>query len=177
MASIFAYFSCKMQFIHPRRSLRKALRARQHLFLEPFMSFSARFSSIVQGLALTLLGVPFATASAQDYPSRPITIVVPFATGGGVDIMARILAEKLRAALGQAVIVDNKPGASGMLGAGAVVKAAPDGYTVLLGSAGETAINPKVYKARMPYQPTRDLAPITLVARVPNLLVASRLQN
>ena len=112
-------------------------------------------------------------AHAQDYPTKPITIVVPFSAGGGVDAMARLLAEPLRAALKQSVVVDNKPGASGMLGAQAVVKAAPDGHTLLLGSAGETAINPYVYKGRMQYDPTKDLAPITLVTRVPNVLVAN----
>ncbi len=115
-----------------------------------------------------------APAGAQDgYPNRPVTIVVPFAPGGGVDVVARLLAEKLRASLGQQVIVDNKAGASGMVGALAVVRAAPDGYTLLLGSAGETAINPFVYKARMQYAPAKDLAPITAVVRVPNVLVTA----
>jgi tripartite-type tricarboxylate transporter receptor subunit TctC len=110
---------------------------------------------------------------AQDYPSRTITIVVPFTSGGGVDAMARLLAEKLRVSLKQSVIVENKPGASGMLGATVVTRAAPDGYTLLLGSAGETAINPLVYKGKMQYSPEKDLAPITLVTRVPNVLVAN----
>ncbi|MGF6527703.1 Bug family tripartite tricarboxylate transporter substrate binding protein [Variovorax sp. PvP013] len=121
---------------------------------------------------IALLAVP-ATAAAQDYPARTVTIVVPFSAGGGVDAMARLLAEQLRASLKQSVVVDNRPGASGMLGAGYVAKAAPDGYTLLLGSAGETAINPFVYKARMQYAPEKDLAPITLVTRVPNVLVAN----
>ena len=111
--------------------------------------------------------------AAPAYPTRPITIVVPFSAGGGVDAMARLLADRLRGTLGQSVIVDNKPGASGMLGAGYVAKAAGDGYTLLLGSAGETAINPLVYKGRMQYQPERDLAPISLVALVPNVLVVA----
>jgi len=121
---------------------------------------------------IALLAVP-ATAAAQDYPARTVTIVVPFSAGGGVDAMARLLAEQLRASLKQSVVVDNRSGASGMLGAGYVAKAAPDGYTLLLGSAGETAINPFVYKARMQYAPEKDLAPITLVTRVPNVLVAN----
>ena len=110
---------------------------------------------------------------AQDFPSKTITIVVPFSAGGGVDTVARLLAEKLRGSLKQNVIVDNKAGGSGMIGALAVVKAAPDGHTLLLGSAGETAINSFVYKAKMQYQPAKDLAPITLVTRVPNVLVAA----
>lgn len=121
---------------------------------------------------LAVLALPLA-ATAQDYPSKTVTIVVPFSAGGGVDAMARLLAEPLRAAFKQSVVVDNKPGASGMLGAQAVAKAAPDGHTLLLGSAGETAINPFVYKGRMQYDPGKDLAPITLVTRVPNVLVAN----
>lgn len=112
-------------------------------------------------------------AVAQEFPSRPVTIVVPFAAGGGVDITARLLAEKLRTTLGGTVIVDNKAGGSGMIGAQAVVKAAPDGHTVLLGSAGETAINPFVYKGRMQYDPAKDLVPVTLVVRIPNVLVVA----
>mgnify|MGYP001251454366 CR=1 FL=1 len=112
-------------------------------------------------------------AMAQDFPSKTITIVVPFAAGGGVDTVARMLAEKLRATLNQNVIVENKAGGSGMIGALAVVKSAPDGHTLLLGSAGETAINTYVYKSKMQYQPSKDLAPVTLVTRIPNVLVAA----
>ena len=114
-----------------------------------------------------------APASAQEFPNKTITIVVPFSAGGGVDTIARLLAEKLRASLKQNVIVDNKAGGSGMIGAMAVVKAAPDGYTLLLGSAGETAINAFVYKNKMQYSPSKDLAPITLVTRIPNVLVVN----
>ena len=121
-------------------------------------------------LSAAFLALP---ALAQDYPSKTITVVVPFTAGGGVDAIARLLADKLRVSLGQSVVIDNKPGASGMLGANAVAKAKGDGYTLLLGSAGETAINPLVYKGRMQYAPEKDLAPITLVTRVPNVLVAS----
>lgn len=120
------------------------------------------------GLALAATGVP---ALAQDYPARQITIVVPFTAGGGVDAVARQLADKLRVSLKQPVVIDNKPGASGMLGAQAVVKAPSDGYTLLLGSAGETAINSFVYKGKMGYSPEKDLAPITLVTRIPNVMV------
>ena len=112
-------------------------------------------------------------AMAQDFPSKTITLVVPFSAGGGVDTVARMLAEKLRVTLKQNVIVDNKAGGSGMIGALAVVKAAPDGHTLLLGSAGETAINTYVYKSKMQYQPSKDLAPVTLVTRIPNVLVAA----
>lgn len=123
-------------------------------------------------LCATALALP-AAAQGNGYPAKPITIVVPFSAGGGVDAMARLLAEKLRVSLKQTVLVDNKPGASGMVGAAFVSKAPGDGYTLLLGSAGETAINPLVYKSRMQYQPERDLAPIALVSRVPNVLLAN----
>lgn len=119
------------------------------------------------------------TASALTSPAmaadtgRPITLVVPFAAGGGVDGMGRLLAERLRGAMPQGVVVENKPGASGMLGAQTVVRSAPDGTTLLLGSAGETAINPLVFKTKMQYQPEKDLVPIALIARVPNVLVAN----
>lgn len=113
-------------------------------------------------------------AYAQDvYPSKPVTIVVPFSPGGGVDSVARLLADKLKNSLKQTVLVENKPGGSGMIGANAVTKASPDGLTLLLGSAGETAINPHVYKNRMQYRPEKDLAPITLIAKVPNVLVVN----
>ncbi|WP_291377014.1 MULTISPECIES: tripartite tricarboxylate transporter substrate binding protein [Achromobacter] len=111
---------------------------------------------------------------AADLPAnRPITLIVPFAAGGGVDGMGRLLAERLRSELPQGVVVENKPGASGMLGATSVVRSAPDGATLLLGSAGETAINPLVFKSKMQYQPEKDLAPVALIARVPNVLVAN----
>lgn len=127
-------------------------------------------ASLAIGAALALFGV---NSQAQEFPSKPITIVVPFTAGGGVDVVARLLAEKLRVSLKQSVIVDNKPGASGMLGAQAVVKAPADGHTLLLGSAGETAINAFVYKDKMQYSPERDLAPITVVTRIPNVMVVS----
>ncbi|MEY3637650.1 MAG: hypothetical protein RIR68_783 [Pseudomonadota bacterium] len=127
--------------------------------------------------ALTVFAIAATVTStlcaAQDYPSKTITIVVPFSPGGGVDTIARLLSEKLRVSLKQNVIVDNKAGGSGMIGAGAVAKASPDGYTLLLGSAGETAINAFVYKNKMQYNPSKDLTPITLVTRIPNVLVTS----
>jgi len=134
------------------------------------MSFARRIA--LSGLMATLASLTPA-AMAQDYPSKTITIVVPFTAGGGVDTVARLLAEKLRVSLKQNVVVDNKAGGSGMIGALAVVKSAPDGHTLLLGSAGETAINAFAYKNKMQYKPERDLAPITLVTRIPNVLVAT----
>ena len=114
-------------------------------------------------------------AFAQDaaYPTKPLTIIVPFSAGGGVDVMTRLLAEKLRALLGQVVNVDNKAGGSGMIGTVAVVRAPADGYTLLMATAGETAINPHVHKAKMQYAPEKDLAPITLMVKVPNVVVVN----
>jgi tripartite-type tricarboxylate transporter receptor subunit TctC len=113
-------------------------------------------------------------ARAQgDYPSRPIRIIVPYAAGGGQDITARLLADPLRLALGQPVVVENRTGASGMIGAQAVATAAPDGYTFLLGGAGETAVNHHLYREKMSYDPMRDLKPVSLVVKVPNILMGS----
>lgn len=134
------------------------------------MQFNRR--RLIAASLLVAMGIT-PVAMAQDYPSKTITIVVPFSAGGGVDTVARMLAEKLRVTLKQNVIVDNKAGGSGMIGALAVVKAPADGHTLLLGSAGETAINTYVYKNKMQYQPSKDLAPVTLVTRIPNVLVAS----
>lgn len=119
---------------------------------------------------LLLLGLS-SPASANNYPTRTITLIVPFAAGGGVDVMGRILAQKLEQNLGQTIVVENKPGASGMLGANYLTKAKPDGYTLMLGSAGETAINPYVYRSSMLYDPFTDLTPISAVTLVPNVLV------
>jgi tripartite-type tricarboxylate transporter receptor subunit TctC len=99
-------------------------------------------------------------AAAQPYPNRPVRIIVPQAAGGGVDIMARSVAEKLTAAWGQQVIVDNRPGANGIIGIEPVVKSKPDGYTLSAAFTSVLTINPHVYKA-LPYNPARDLVPIT----------------
>jgi tripartite-type tricarboxylate transporter receptor subunit TctC len=104
------------------------------------------------------------------WPSKPVRIVVPFAPGGTTDILARALAPELGKAFGQTFLVDNKPGAGGNLGADAVAKSAPDGYTLLMGTVGTHAINAALYP-KMPYDPVKDFAPIVLVAGVPNVLV------
>jgi tripartite-type tricarboxylate transporter receptor subunit TctC len=108
-------------------------------------------------------------AQAPSLAVRPIRLVVPYPPGGPLDAIARILAEKVQPTLG-AVIVENKPGAGGNLGADLVAKSAPDGHSIVMGAVATHAINPWLY-ARMPYDPVQDFAPITLVARVPNVLV------
>ena len=110
------------------------------------------------------------SASAEVYPNRPVRIVVPYSPGGTTDILARALAQKLAEALGQQVVVDNRPGAAGMIGADLVAKAAPDGYTVLMASVAEVAINQSLY-GKMTYDPVRDLAPVTLAGVTPLILV------
>lgn len=109
-------------------------------------------------------------AWAQGYPAKTVRIVVPFSAGGGTDITARAMARKLTEAWGQQVIVDNRPGASGMIGGDIVAKAAPDGYTALVSSISEVTTNQNVYP-KMQYNPERDLAPVTLAAITPLLLV------
>jgi tripartite-type tricarboxylate transporter receptor subunit TctC len=111
-------------------------------------------------------------ALAQGYPSRPIRVVVPYPPGGTSDILARSLAEKLTAAWGQSVIVDNKPGANGNVGADLVAKAAPDGYTLLLADIGALAISPSVYPS-LPFDPVKDFAPVSMVAYSPHILVVN----
>ncbi|SDC28622.1 Bug family tripartite tricarboxylate transporter substrate binding protein [Belnapia rosea] len=119
-----------------------------------------------------LLGMPFVRpARAQDgFPSRPLRFIVPFAAGGPSDIVARIVAPHMAATLGQPVIIENRPGGGGMTGVDVVAKAAPDGYTFGIGSAGALAIAPKLGRGT-PYDPLRDLAPVTLGVLVPEPLV------
>jgi tripartite-type tricarboxylate transporter receptor subunit TctC len=113
------------------------------------------------------------TAVAQDtYPSRAIRIVVPFAAGGGVDILTRILALHLSSSLGTTVIVDPRPGAGGNLGSDLVAKSPPDGYTLLMATTGTHTINPGLY-SNLAFDPVKDFTPITTVASVPNLLVVN----
>ena len=108
-------------------------------------------------------------APAQTYPAKAVQLVVPFPPGGATDLTARVMGEKLRAAWGQEVVVDNRPGATGMVGAEFVAKAAPDGYTVLVSSASEVAIVQSLY-SKMTYSPERDLVPVTLAAVTPLIL-------
>jgi tripartite-type tricarboxylate transporter receptor subunit TctC len=119
-----------------------------------------------------LLAVGLGCAAAgQDYPTRPISLIVPYPPGGGVDAMARIVGEKLSAALGQQVVVDNRAGGAGNIGTRAVARAAPDGYTLLLGHTGTISINPSLY-ANAGYDPRKDFSGIGLIASMPVALIA-----
>jgi tripartite-type tricarboxylate transporter receptor subunit TctC len=113
-------------------------------------------------------------AGAQGFPSRPVTLVVPFPPGGGTDTGGRILAEQLGKRWGQTVVVENKGGAAGQIGADLVAKAKPDGYTLLLGNIGTQAINPSLYK-KMPYDPDKAFAPVSFVAELPLAMMVNPL--
>ncbi|MDP1538085.1 MAG: tripartite tricarboxylate transporter substrate binding protein [Burkholderiales bacterium] len=120
--------------------------------------------------ALITLCVP--AFAADTFPTRPIRVIVPYAPGGNVDISARIIAPALGEALGQTVVVDNRPGAGGNLGAALVAKATPDGYTLLVGSSGPLSVNPVIFK-NLPYDSLKDFAPISTVQAVPLVVLAS----
>jgi len=122
--------------------------------------------------ALLLLAAHGAAAQGSNYPSRQITIVVGFSAGGTTDIVARLVADEMRKSWSQAVVIDNKPGAGGNIGAAFVANAKPDGYTLLIGSVGPLAINASLY-AKMPYDNLKDFTPISLIVHVPNMLVVN----
>lgn len=126
----------------------------------------------MQSVAVLVLALGYAGAFAQAYPAKPIHLVVPYPAGGPLDIMARAIGQKLTEAWKQPVIVDNRAGAGGNIGADAVAKAAPDGYTLLMGAVATHAINPVLYR-KIPYDPIKDFAPVALVAQVPNILVVN----
>lgn len=111
-------------------------------------------------------------AGAEDYPTRPVTIVVPYTPGGSTEILARIVAQRLEPKLGQSVIVENKPGAGTVIGTTAVAKSAPDGYTLLMSTPTPMAINARVHK-ELPYDPATDFVPLALVASAPFVLIVN----
>ena len=122
--------------------------------------------------ALTTFAAGPAFAQAAPWPSKPITYVVPFAAGGTTDILARLIGEKLSKALGQPIIVENRPGAGGNIGSDFVARAVPDGYTILGGTISSHAINVSLY-AKMPYDPEKNFAPITLIGSLANVLAVN----
>ncbi|MBX9823761.1 MAG: tripartite tricarboxylate transporter substrate binding protein [Xanthobacteraceae bacterium] len=127
------------------------------------------------GVSLSILAVLAAVATpaqAQQYPSRPVTVVVPFAAGGGSDLLARLVTQKLEARLGKPFIVENRPGAGTTLAAMQVVRAAPDGYTLMQGTSSTMAINVTMNK-KLPYEPLKDLVPVALLSSSPFFLVVA----
>ena len=124
--------------------------------------------TVVMGAMFAALAA--ASAQSQNYPAKTVRIVVPFPAGGSTDIIGRVVAEQLTAAFGQQAIVDNRPGANGVIGTELVAKAAPDGYTLLIGGIGSLSINPAIY-SKIPYDPVRDFTAIIQIAQVPNVLV------
>lgn len=128
------------------------------------------FATAIAALATAL--APAGPAAAQEFPTRPVTLVIPFAAGGSTDLVGRLIAERMAAELGQPVVVENKGGAGGNLGAAQVAKASPDGYTILMGTVATHALNPALYK-KMPYDPVTSFAPVSLLVVVPNVLVVN----
>jgi tripartite-type tricarboxylate transporter receptor subunit TctC len=131
------------------------------------MSIRAVVSLLLAALAAAV-GAP---AGAQDYPARTVTLVVPYPPGGGVDVLARVVAERLSSTIGQQVIVDNRAGGSGLVGTRAFIRSAPDGYTLFLGHTGSISINPTLY-ANAGFDPRKEFTPIGLVASMPVALIA-----
>ena len=128
-------------------------------------------SNVIAALFL-LSGAFLANAQTGSFPDRSVTIVVPFPPGGGTDAGARLIAQKLSTRWGQSVIIDNKAGASGMVGSEFVSRAKPDGYTLLIGNIGTFSINPSLYK-KMPYDPDKAFAPISMIAELPYFLLVT----
>ncbi len=127
--------------------------------------------NLLSGAVLAAIcAVLAAGACAQSYPVKPVRLIVPYPPGGGTDIFARILGLKLTETLGQQFVVEQRPGAGGVIGAEVAAKAAPDGYTLLVGQASNLAINVSLMR-KLPYDPVKDFAPITLIAASPSLLV------
>jgi tripartite-type tricarboxylate transporter receptor subunit TctC len=134
------------------------------------MSAAGRSRRCVRAAAVTLLAIIAAqSAVAQQYPIKPVRMVIAYAAGGGTDTVGRVFAQKLTEGLGRQVIVDNRPGANGNIATEIAVKSAPDGYTLLMGNVGPIAVNPHLYK--LAFDPLRDLAPVSLIALAPLLVV------
>ena len=131
-----------------------------------------RLATLVVALTAVIVAGPIALAQ-DSYPSRPITLIAPFAAGGSVDLVSRILAEGLTARLGQPVIIDNKPGGNGIIGIREALRAQPDGYTLLLGSVGAN-VTPSLMQANYPFDPLRDYVPLAMVAEWTAILVVKK---
>jgi tripartite-type tricarboxylate transporter receptor subunit TctC len=125
---------------------------------------------VLKSLLALGCGLAVLAAQAQSYPTKPIRLIVPFPPGGGNDVIARVIAQKLGERLGQQVVVDNRAGANGIVGLQALMQSPPDGYTLAVGAAGPLAVNPSLYD-KLPYDPLKDFAPITNMVNYPLLLV------
>ena len=125
--------------------------------------------SLIAALVAASITPALAAESANDYPSKPIRLVVPFTPGGSTDILARVIGQKLTEAWGKQVVIDNRPGAGGNIGVDLVAKSPADGYTLVMGHIGTFGVNPTLYP-KLPFDPVKDFQPITLVALVPNML-------
>ena len=160
----------KVLFNAPQAEAKKA-RPGMASFSMSFSAASVRLVGAGFGLALAVLGAP-ALAGGPGYPDHLVTLVVPFPPGGGTDTGARIVAQRLGQKWGQSVVIENKGGAAGMIGADYVAKARPDGYTLLFGNIGTQAINPVLYK-KMPYQADSAFTPISEVAELPLVMMVN----
>ena len=140
----------------------------------PANALHGKGTTMTRWLLTTLAGALLAVAAAhaQDYPSKPIRIVVPFPPGGPTDLAARIIADTMSRSFGQTAVVENVAGAGGVLGTERVAKSAPDGYTVLMGSSGALSVAPSLYP-KLGFDPVKDLAPVSLVLRIPGYLVVN----
>jgi len=123
--------------------------------------------------ALTAASPASLSAHAEDYPTRPVTLIAPWPPGGAIDTLCRILGAKLTDRLGRSVVIENRPGAGSVIGVAAAARAAPDGYTLVMGGSASLALSVTIYK-RLPYDPTKDFAPIALTTRIPFVLVVNR---
>ncbi len=136
-------------------------------------SFLSEVSPMMYRALLLLIVTNLANlAHAQDWPRRPVRMVVPFAAGGGNDISARIIAQPLTEEFGQQFIIDNRPGAAGNIGMEIVARSQPDGYNIVVGNVSTNAINPTGFKSVLKFDPVNDLAAVTMISRIPNLLVS-----
>ncbi len=129
-----------------------------------------RFTAIALGIALLVSGLP-AAAQAQPYPNKPIRLLVPFPAGGGTDVMARLLGQKMSESMGQPVLIDNRPGSDTVVAVDILARSPADGYTLLLTLDIAVTMNPFMY-SKLPYDPVKDLAPISLVATTDLIIVA-----
>lgn len=136
------------------------------------MGFLIRFMGIL-ACVLASTGLQAQTDAARGYPSKPMRLIVPFAAGGGNDVVGRVVSAKLAQAFGQPVIVENRPGNNGFIGAKLVADAAPDGYTILMGPSGPITVSPAIF-SKMPYSPLKDFAPVTMIGAYPLVLVVSQ---